>query len=164
MPVSPASTSAPFLHEAYNRADAQLGLVHADLCGPINPPTPGGKRYFLLLVNDHSRYMWLHLLASKDQAPTAIKKFQAEAQLECRRKLRVLRTDRGGEFTSKELGEYFANIGVKRQLTAPYTPQQNGVVEWRNQTVVSMARSLHSRQRAFPQGFGEKPSRRWCTS
>jgi hypothetical protein len=54
----------------------------------------------------------------------------------------VLRTDRGGEFTSKELGEYFANIGVKRQLTAPYTPQQNGVVEWRNQIVVSMARSL----------------------
>jgi hypothetical protein len=54
----------------------------------------------------------------------------------------MLRTDRGGEFTSKELGEYFAGNGIKRQLTAAYTPQQNGVVERRNQTVVGMARSL----------------------
>ena len=79
---------ASFPHEAYNRAGAQLGLVHADLCGPIDPPTPGGKRYFLLLVDDHSRHMWVYLLATKDQAALAIKKFQAEAELESGRKLR----------------------------------------------------------------------------
>jgi hypothetical protein len=66
---------APFPRRAYNRAAEPLGLVHADLCGPIDPPTPGGKRYFLLLVDDHSRYMWIFLLASKDQASAAIKKF-----------------------------------------------------------------------------------------
>jgi transposase InsO family protein len=51
----------------------------------------------------------------------------------------MLRTKRGGEFTSKELGEYFSDQGVQRQLTASYTPQQNGVVERMNQTVVGMA-------------------------
>jgi hypothetical protein len=55
---------APFPRQAVNRADELLGLVHADLCGPIDPPTPGGKRYFLLLVDDHSRHMWIHLLAT----------------------------------------------------------------------------------------------------
>jgi hypothetical protein len=72
----------PFPLQAINRADKRLGLVHADLCGPIDPPTPGGKRYFLFLVDDNSRYMWLHLLATKDQASAAIKKFQAAAELE----------------------------------------------------------------------------------
>lgn len=63
------------------RAQDQLELVHGDLCGPITPATPGGKRYFLLLVDDFSRYMWLMLLTSKDEAPAAIKRFQAHAEL-----------------------------------------------------------------------------------
>jgi transposase InsO family protein len=130
-----------FQRQAHNRASEQLGLVHADLCGPINPPTPGGKRYFLLLVDDSSRFMWVHLLAMKDQASAAIKKFQAAAELESGHKLKMLRTDRGGEFTSRELG-YYSDHGVQRQLTAAYTPHQNVVVERRNQMVVGMARCL----------------------
>ena len=86
---------APFPHQAFNHADKQLGLVHADLCGPIDPATPGGTRYFLLLVDDHSRYMWISLLVTKDQASAAIKKFQAAAELESGHKLKLLRTDRG---------------------------------------------------------------------
>jgi histone deacetylase 1/2 len=58
--------------------------VHADLCGVITPPTPGGRRYFLLLVDDYSRYMWLVLLSMKDEAATTLKRFQAEAQTEAR--------------------------------------------------------------------------------
>jgi transposase InsO family protein len=54
----------------------------------------------------------------------------------------MLRTKRGGEFTSKELGEYFSDQGIQRQLTASYTPQQNGVVERMNQTIIGMARCL----------------------
>lgn len=104
---------------------------------PLNPPLRGGKRYFVLLIDDMSRYMWLTLIASKDQAAAAIKKFKAHAELESGRKLKVLRTDREGEFTSIEFGEYMADQGVHRQLTTPYSPQQNGVVERRNQSVVS---------------------------
>jgi histone deacetylase 1/2 len=71
-------------------------LVHSDLCGPISPSTPSGNQFFLLFVNDLSRYMWLFLLPSKDQAATAIKNFQVTVEVETRCKLKALRTDRGG--------------------------------------------------------------------
>jgi transposase InsO family protein len=133
---------SPFPVQARRRAADALDLVHGDICGPITPTTPSGNRYFLLLVDDMSRYMWLCLLASKDQALAAIRRFKAAAELESGRKLKVLRTDRGGEFTSVEFGAYCVEEGVQRQLTAPYSPQQNGVIERRNQTVVGMARSM----------------------
>jgi hypothetical protein len=72
-------------------------VVHDDLCGPISPSTPSGNQYFLLLVDDLSRYMWLVLLPSKDQAATAIKNFQAAVEVETGRKLKALCTDRGGD-------------------------------------------------------------------
>jgi transposase InsO family protein len=132
----------PFPAQAAYRAQRQLELWHGDLCGPISPPTPGGKRYFLLLVDDFSRYMWIALLQSKDEAFDAIKRLQKAAEIEKSLKLKALRTDRGGEFNSDEFAEYCERLGIKHFRTAPYTPQQNGVVERRNQTVVSMARSL----------------------
>ena len=86
--------------------------------------------------------MWLQLLTSKDEAAVAIKKFKTRAEAESGKKLRVLRTDRGGEFTLVEFATYCADQGVGQHHTAPYSPQQNGVVERRNQTVVGMARSM----------------------
>ncbi|WVZ80043.1 LOW QUALITY PROTEIN: hypothetical protein U9M48_027558 [Paspalum notatum var. saurae] len=133
---------ASFPAQARWRTNNALELVHGDLCGPITPTTPSGNRYFLLLVDDMSQFMWIHLLASKDQAALEIKNFQATAEVESSRKLKVLRTDRGEEFTSAEFGEYCTARGVQRPLTAPYSPQQNGVVEWRNQSIVSMARCM----------------------
>jgi hypothetical protein len=112
------------------------------LCGPIEPATPGGKRYFLLVVDDYSRFMWIALLSTKDEALGAFRKIQAAAEAEKDLKLKALRTDRGGEFTSNSFASYCEDRGIKHFLTAPYTPQQNGVVERRNQTVVAMARSL----------------------
>ena len=100
-----------------------LELVHGDLCGPITLATNGGRRYFLLLVDDCSRYMWLQLLPSKDEAAVAIKKFKMRAEAESGKKLRVLRTDRGGEFTSVEFVAYYADQGVGQHHTAPYSPQ-----------------------------------------
>ena len=116
-----------------------LELVHGDLCGPITPATPSGRKYFILLVDDCSRYMWLQLLTSKTEAAESVKKFKALAEVESGKKLRVLRTDRGGEFTSVEFAAYCAAQGVVRHHTMLYSPQQNGVVERQNQTVVSMA-------------------------
>jgi hypothetical protein len=132
-----------------------LDLVHVDLCGPISPATPGGKKYFLLLVNDKSRHMWLVLLAKSDTL-VALKKFQAKVVVETTRRLCVLRTDNGGEFTSVEFGTYCAKHGIERQHTAPYTPQQNGMVEQRNQSVVTMARSF-LKSRNVPVTFWHPP-------
>jgi hypothetical protein len=96
----------------------------------------------LLLIDDRSRYMWVELLKTKDEAARAIVKFQAAAEVECGHKLHVLRTDRGAEFTSATFYEHYVESGVQRHLTAPYPPQQNEVVERRNQTVLGMARSM----------------------
>lgn len=70
----------PFPHATSYHAERRLELVHADLCGQISPPTPGGKNYFLLIMDDYSRYMWLELLTSKDQALHFIKLIMASAE------------------------------------------------------------------------------------
>jgi transposase InsO family protein len=131
-----------FLHAAQRRATEVLELLHGDLCGPITPVTPSGKRYFLLLVDDHSRYMWVALLATKDEAPVVIRHIQAAAKRKSGKQLRALCTDRGGKFTTAHFHKYFTELGVRWELTAPYTPQQNGVIKRRNQTVVRTARSM----------------------
>jgi len=133
---------APFPQQALGRSTEPLQLLHGDICGPITPPTPSGNRYFLLLVDDYSRYVWICLLPTKDAAAAAIKRVQAAAECKSGKKLLVLRTDRGGEFAATDFIEYCAELGVHRQLTVPYTPQQNGVVEWRNQSIVGTARSM----------------------
>jgi transposase InsO family protein len=73
--------------------------------------------------------MWVVLLTAKSEASSAIKRIQAAAEKECDRKLLVLRTDNGGEFTAAEFATYCADEGITRHFSAPYTPQQNGVVE-----------------------------------
>jgi transposase InsO family protein len=133
---------AMFPRQAEYRAEEPLALVHGDLCGPIVPATPSDSRYFLLLVDDCSRFMWLRTLRSKDQAADAIKQFQFMAEAETGRKLKAFWTDHGGEFTFVEFMEHCIEQGMRRQMTAPYTPQQNGVVECRNQTVIGTARCL----------------------
>src|SRR3954469_16813332 len=139
----------PFPQRTSFRAKERLELVHGDLCGPVTPATPGGRRYFLLLVDDLSRYMWELVLGSKGEAADAIRRAQVTAEAECGHKLRVLRTDNGGEFTAAEFASYCADEGIQRHYSAPYSPQQNGVVERRNQTVVGMARAL-LKQRGMP--------------
>jgi transposase InsO family protein len=128
-----------FPTEAKYRAAHKLELVHGDLYGPVTLTTPSGNKLFFLLVDDLSRYMWLILLSTKDQAFMV---FQARAEAEAGRKLRTLRTDRGGEFMARTFIEHCVQEGVQRHYTAPYTPQQNGVVERRNQMVMGMARSM----------------------
>jgi transposase InsO family protein len=86
----------PFPQQLSFRAKERLELMHRDLCGPVTPVTPGGRRYFLLLIDDLSRYMWVVFLGSKGEAADAIRHAQAAAEAECGRKLRVLRTDNGG--------------------------------------------------------------------
>jgi transposase InsO family protein len=113
--------------------------VHGDLCGPVTLATPGGRCYFLLLVDDLSRYMWVVVLGSKEE-------------VECGRKLRVLRTDNGGEFRVAEFASYCADEGVQRHYSASSSPQQNGIIERRNQTVVEMALAL-LKQRGMPAVF-----------
>jgi hypothetical protein len=133
-------TSLPAMLEY--RAERRLELVHRNLCDPISPATPRGNKYFLLLVDALSRYMWVATISSKDRAATAIKDIQAWAEGESDLKLKALRTDRGGEFTATEFTEYCATEGVHHRHTTPYNPQQNDIIERRNGTVVATAKNM----------------------
>jgi transposase InsO family protein len=124
------------------QVERRLELVHGDLCGPISPVTPRGNKYFLLLVDDLSRYMWIAVIPSKDCAVAAIKDIQAWVEGESGLKLKALRTDRRGEFTTTEFADYCTAEGVHHQHTVPYNPQQNDIVECQNGTVVATARSM----------------------
>ena len=132
----------PFPHQTSFAAKRVLELIHGDICGPITPETCARNRYFLLLVDDFSRKMWVYMLKSKSEAFATFKKFRAVVENEREETVKVLRTDRGGEFCSNEFNNYCSENGITRHYTTPYTPQQNGVVERRNRTVVAMARSI----------------------
>jgi transposase InsO family protein len=147
---------ASFLVEAQYYEQEPLELVHGDLCGPVTPATPRGMHYFLLLVDDATRYMWVALLMTKDAATDAIKHLQAMAEKGSGRKLQVLRTDNAREFTAVEFAAHYADEGIPHYYSAPYSPQQNGVMERRNQMMVAMARAL-LKQRNLPTWFWGRP-------
>jgi transposase InsO family protein len=131
-----------FLAKAEYQAERRLELVHGDLCGPISPVMPRGNKYFLLLVDDLSRYMWVAVIPSKDHAATAIKDIQAWVEGESSLKLKALRTDRGGEFTMIEFMDYCVAEGTHRQHTTSYNPQQNDFIDCQNGMVVATTRSM----------------------
>lgn len=132
----------PFPAEARYRAEEPLELLHIDLCGPISPATPTGNRFFMLIVADYSRWMWLHVIKTKDQASLSFIKTKVLAENFSGRRVKVLRSDRGSEFFSAELTKVCEQAGIVHHFTAPYSPQQNGVVERRNRTVMAMPHSL----------------------
>ncbi|KAD6454708.1 hypothetical protein E3N88_09414 [Mikania micrantha] len=132
----------PFPNQAKFISDEPLDLVYGDLCGPISPPTHSGKKYIFLLVDDYTRCMWVYILTSKDEAFKTFKEFKLKVENEVGIKLKLLRTDKGGEFTSNEFTQFCKDNGIARQLIAPYSPQQNGVVERRNRTMLSTTRSM----------------------
>nr|GEW11515.1 zinc finger, CCHC-type [Tanacetum cinerariifolium] len=94
--------------------------------------TESGKKNVFLLVDDCTMYMRVYFLKSKDEAFETFKEFKLKVENEVGKKLKSFRTDRGGEITSREFTRYYKENGILRQLTAPYSPQQNGIVERRN--------------------------------
>ena len=129
-----------------------LELVHSDLCGLIKPTSNGGKRYFISFIDDFSRKTWVYFLQEKSEAFTAFQMFKALVEREADSQIKILRTDRGGEFNSQEFGSFCKNHGIRKQLTAAYTPQQNGVCERKNRTILNMVRSLLQRS-GLPKSF-----------
>lgn len=134
------------------RAHQQLQLVHTDICGPMQTISHGGSRYFLTFTDDYSRKTWVYLLKQKSEAFDKFKEFKAYVENQSGHRLTVLRSDRGGEYVSNAFSEFCKTHGIKHQLTASYTPQQNGVSERKNRTIVEMARSMITNKN-FPKVF-----------
>nr|KAJ0199823.1 hypothetical protein LSAT_V11C600321130 [Lactuca sativa] len=119
-----------------------LELIHSDICELNGILTQGGKRYFITFCDDFSRYLHVYLLRSKDEAFDAFKRYKAEVENQLERHIKILRSDRGGEYFNQEFDTFYEENGVKHERTSPYTPQQNGLAERKNRTLCEMVNCM----------------------
>ncbi|CAI5971358.1 unnamed protein product [Closterium sp. NIES-65] len=137
------SARKPFPHEA-SRALGPLDEVHMDLWGPVRTPSLGGAVYVLSLIDDFTKRVWSFPLPNKESAIVAkvLRQCHKDVELECGRKLKAVRSDRGGEFLGEAVKAWKAEFGIKTQLSVADTPQQNGVVERWHRTMAEGIRTL----------------------
>lgn len=139
--ISGKMTRKPFSHQV-ERATDLLGLINTDLCSPLRHVSKRGASYFLTFTDDYSRYGYVYLLKHKHEVFETFKVFKSEVELQLGKKIKTLRSVRGAEYLSQEFKDHLAECGIIHQLIAPYTPQQNGVSERRNRTLLDMVRSM----------------------
>ncbi|KAK1681285.1 hypothetical protein QYE76_042133, partial [Lolium multiflorum] len=136
-------TKTPF-SGMMERATDLLEIIHTDVCGPMSVASRGGYRYVLTFTDDLSRYGYIYLMKHKSETFEKFKEFQSEVENQRNKKIKFLRSDRGGEYLSYEFGMHLKKCGILSQLTPPGTPQRNGVSERRNRTLLDMVRSMMS--------------------
>ena len=133
-------TSFPINHS--KRSDKPLDIVHSDLCGKMNAKSLSGAEYFLTFIDDNTRYVWVYVLKRKDEVFERFLEWKAQVERKTGRKLKALRTDNGGEYTSTDFKAYLRTEGVRHELTVPKTPEQNSVAERMNRTLVETVRAM----------------------
>ncbi|GJT65498.1 retrovirus-related pol polyprotein from transposon TNT 1-94 [Tanacetum coccineum] len=136
------STKKPHKPKSKDSNQEKLYLLHMDLCGPMRVASVNGKKYILVIVNYYSRFTWVKFLRSKDKAPDFIIKFLKMIQVRLKVTVRRIRTDNGTEFVNQTLREYYEKIGISHETSAARSPQQNGVVERRNRTLIEASRTM----------------------
>ncbi|GAU25767.1 hypothetical protein TSUD_222240 [Trifolium subterraneum] len=125
------------------RSSEVLNVVHSDICGPIDVLSTGGNKYFITFVDEYSRMIWLYHIKAKSEAFEVFKRFKTLVEKQSDKSIKVLRTDGGGEYTSKE----FENYCIIHEVTTPSTPHHNGLSERRNRRILDMARSMKSKKK-----------------
>ncbi|UYV65931.1 hypothetical protein LAZ67_3005907 [Cordylochernes scorpioides] len=145
------STMSPHKSSPYKiKTKNLLELIHSDLCGPVD--SFAGSRYFLTFTDDFSRRVTVYFLKHKDQVIEYFDIFRARAERETGHKIKRLRTDNGLEYCNENFKQKLKSLGIKHELTNSYSPQQNGVSERLNRSLLDMARaSMHNAD--LPQKF-----------
>jgi transposase InsO family protein len=117
------------------RSKETLDLIHLDVCAPMPIISLGGSLYYVTFIDDYSRKTWLYLLKSKDEVFNKFQEFKVKIENLTNKKIKTLRTYNGGEYTSKEFVAFCKSTGIRRELTIPQNPQQNGVAERKNKSI-----------------------------
>nr|GEZ55468.1 retrovirus-related Pol polyprotein from transposon TNT 1-94 [Tanacetum cinerariifolium] len=120
----------------------KLYLLHMDLCRPMRIESINGKKYILVIVDDYSRFTWVKFLRSKDETLDFIIKFLKRIQVRLKVPVRHIQIDNGTEFINHTLRDYYEEVGISHETSVARSPQQNGVVEIRNHTLIEAARLL----------------------
>ena len=124
------------------RALNLLDRVHSDVCGPVEVRSLGGSRYLVTFIDEHSNWVTVYLMKQKSEVVECFLQYEKYAERQTGRKIRVIRSDRGGEYLSDSLTSYFRHQGIVHELTAGYTPHQNGIAERFNRTSFNLVRSM----------------------
>lgn len=119
-----------------------LEIIHSDVCGPMHTSSLSGAKYMVSFVDDFSRKIFIYFIKKKSDVFEKFKIFKATVERETGRKIKVFHSDNGGEYLNSEFSNFLAREGIRRQLSVPYTPQQNGVAERINRTLVEMSRCM----------------------
>jgi transposase InsO family protein len=125
-----------------NKTEGVLELIHSDVCGPMPSSSISGYVYYVSFIDDYSRKTWIYFLMTKDEVISKFKEFKALKENISERKIKILRSDNGGEYTSKEFVNFYKDVGIKRELTTPYNPQQNGVAQRKNRTILEAVKEI----------------------
>src|SRR4051812_2028593 len=104
-------TRTPF-NGVMERVDELLGIIHTDVCGPMNVPTCNGLRYFVTITDDLSRYGYIYLMKHKYETFERLKEFQSEVENQLGKKIKHLQSDRGGKYLSHEFGKHMKCCGI----------------------------------------------------
>nr|GEX64042.1 retrovirus-related Pol polyprotein from transposon TNT 1-94 [Tanacetum cinerariifolium] len=120
----------------------KLYLLHMDLCGPMRVESVNGKKYILVIVDDYSRFTWVKFLRSKDEAPDCIIKFLKMIQVRLKVPVHRIQTDNKTEFVNQTLRKYYEEVGISNETSVARSPQQNGIVERRNRTLIEATRTI----------------------
>lgn len=131
----------PFPHSK-TRSKEILQMVHSDVCGPMENTSIGGLKYFLTFIDDFSRKTFVYFLKEKSQVKESFIEFKNLVENQTGKRIKVLRSDNGREYVNKDFERYMKESGIKHQLTITYTPQQNGVAERENRTIIERAKSM----------------------
>lgn len=126
------------------KTNSIMEMWHIDLVGPIYPASRGGKRYIFTIIDDYSRMIFVMLLEYKREAADKLKQLIILKENQTSLKLKVVRSDNGGEFLGRDLKDWLQRKGIKHELSPPRTPQSNGVIERANRSIIEMTRSMIS--------------------
>jgi transposase InsO family protein len=131
-----------FLRVRKEKKSERLELVHTDVWGLAQVSSLGGSHYYVTFIDDATRKTWVYCIQQKSDVFDTFKKWKALVENETRKKLKCLRSDNGGEYFSKKFDYYYSYHGIRREKTVPRTPQENGVSERMNRTIMECERSM----------------------
>ncbi len=155
---SPRKPASPLARVARrDRATEFAERVHTDVCGPFPVESLGKRRYYILFIDDATRYVRLYLLAKKNAAGATYDHFAAWAKTQFDKTVKTLQSDRGGEYTGKVFTARLEKDGTEYERNVHDTPEHNGVAERHNRILQERARAL-LRDGGLPNFLWERPS------